>query len=78
VTKWQVVVHNDSVNTFSVVADVLTRVAGLTPDEAIASMWRIHNEGSLTIASAGRDAAESMVARLHGFGLDATVHWTES
>jgi ATP-dependent Clp protease adaptor protein ClpS len=73
VTEWHVVVHNDSVNTISVVVDVLNRVVGLPLDDAVAGMRRIHEQGSAAISSTSRDAVETMVARLHGYGLDASV-----
>jgi len=78
VTDWHVVVHNDEVNTFQVVVDVFHRVVGLPMEDAVAGMWRVHDQGSAKISATGRDAAEAMVARLQGYGLDAAVGWAES
>ena len=75
---WHIVVHNDEINMFQLVADVLHRVVGLPMEDAVAGMWRIHDQGSAMISATGRDAAEAMVARLQSYGLDAAVGWAES
>jgi ATP-dependent Clp protease adapter protein ClpS len=77
VTDWHVVLHNDEMNTFPLVVDVLNRVAGLKLDDAVAGARRVHEHGSVLISAAGRDAAEATVARLHSFGLDASVGRSE-
>ena len=76
-TDWHVAVHNDEMNAFPVVVDVLNRVVGLTLPDAIAGAWRIHEQGSALISSTGRDAAEAIVARLHSYGIDASVGRSE-
>jgi ATP-dependent Clp protease adaptor protein ClpS len=73
VTDWHVAVHNDEMNLFPVVVDVLNRVVGLKLEDAIAGTWRVHEKGSVLISSASRDAAETTVARLHSYGIDASV-----
>ncbi|MFI9380617.1 ATP-dependent Clp protease adaptor ClpS [Kutzneria sp. NPDC052558] len=72
-TDWHIVVHNDEVNTFPLVVDVFQRIVGLSMDEAIAGMRRVHEHGSAMISAADRAGAEAMVARLHTYGLDASV-----
>jgi ATP-dependent Clp protease adaptor protein ClpS len=73
VTDWHVAVHNDEMNMFPVVVDVLNRVAGLTLDVAIVATRRVHEQGSALISSTSREAAEATVARLHSYGIDASV-----
>jgi len=77
VTDWHVAVHDDELNVFPVVVDVLNRVVGLKLDDAIAGTRRIHEQGSALISSTSRDAAEAMVARLHTYGIDASVGRSE-
>jgi len=77
VTDWHVVVHDDDMNMFPVVVDVLNRVVGLPLAEAVAGTRRIHEHGSVSISAAGRDAAEATVARLHSYGLNASVGRSE-
>lgn len=72
-TDWHVAVHNDEMNSALVVADVLNRVAGLPLDDAKAGVVRLHQQGSVLISSTSRDAAEAIVARLHSYGIDASV-----
>ena len=76
-TDWHVAVHNDEMNTFAVVADVLNRVVGLKLDVAVAATWRVHEQGSALISSTSRGAAEATVARLHSYGIDASVGRSE-
>jgi ATP-dependent Clp protease adaptor protein ClpS len=77
VTDWHVAVHNDEMNTFPVVVDVLNRVVGLKLPDAIAGTRRVHEKGSVLISSTSRDAAEATVARLHSYGIDASVGRSE-
>jgi ATP-dependent Clp protease adapter protein ClpS len=78
VKQWQVVVHNDAVNFYAVVVDVLNRVAGLSYDAAIEATKRIQETGIAAISSPSQHAAELMAVRLRGYGLDATVAWSKS
>lgn len=76
--QWQVVVHDDAVNSYPVVVHVLNRVAGLSLDEAVAATARVQEAGEAAISSTSRPAAEATVAQLRGYGLVATVDWSRS
>jgi ATP-dependent Clp protease adapter protein ClpS len=71
---FRVVVHNDALNTFALIVDVLNRVCALPPADAVTVARQIHNEGRATVGLAmTRADAEAMVARVQGFGLLAMI-----
>ncbi|HTI27548.1 MAG TPA: ATP-dependent Clp protease adaptor ClpS [Kutzneria sp.] len=71
---YRVVVFNDDLNTMVLVTDVINRACGVPLPEAAAMMRRIHTEGCSTVGLLPtRDDAESMAARLLGFGLRVKV-----
>ncbi|MFC0437232.1 ATP-dependent Clp protease adaptor ClpS [Kutzneria buriramensis] len=76
--QWQVVVHDDAVNFYAVVVDVLNRVGGLSYDNAIEAAKRIQETGMVAISSTSQHAAELTAVRLRGYGLDATIAWSKS
>jgi len=78
VTDWQIIVTADRVNSALSVVHALDRVVGLSRDNALAAADRMREEGLAAISSPSQQAAESTVARLRGYGLDASVAWSES
>jgi ATP-dependent Clp protease adapter protein ClpS len=71
---YRVVVFNDNLNTMALVTDVINRACGVPLPEAATMMRQIHTEGRSTVGLLPtRDVAESMAARLLGFGLRVKV-----
>ena len=70
---WLVVVWNDPINLMSYVTFVLQKLFGYSKDKATKLMLEVHNRGRAVVASGTAETAEHDVARLHGFGLLATM-----
>ena len=70
---WNVIVWNDPVTLMTYVVLVLRRLFGYDHETATKLMLRVHNEGSAVVATQPREQAEVSVARLHAFGLQATL-----
>lgn len=70
---WNVVVWNDPVNLMSYVVLVFRRLFGHDHATATMLMLQVHNEGRAVVARQPREQAESSVAQLHSFGLQATL-----
>jgi ATP-dependent Clp protease adaptor protein ClpS len=68
--RWNVIVRNDSHNTFDHVAQTLARVIpGVTLDGGYAFADRIHNTGLAIVWSGHREAAEHYWEMLRAAGL---------
>ena len=68
--RWNVIVRNDSHNTFDHVAQTLARVIpGVTLDGGYAFADRIHNTGLAIVWSGHREAAEHYWELLRAAGL---------
>ncbi|MDJ0791427.1 MAG: ATP-dependent Clp protease adapter ClpS [Acidimicrobiia bacterium] len=70
---WQVVVWDDPVNLMNYVVFVFREIFGFDKAKATKLMLQVHNEGKATVFSGPREQAEMYVARLHGYGLWATM-----
>lgn len=70
---WHVVVWNDPITLMSYVVLVLRRLFGYDHEHATRLMLQIHHEGKAVVATQPREQAEVSVARLHAFGLQATL-----
>lgn len=70
---WNVVVWNDPVSLMSYVVLVFRRLFGFDHATATRLMMQVHTEGKAVVATQPREQAEVSVARLHAFGLQATL-----
>lgn len=70
---WNVIVWNDPVTLMSYVVLVLRKVFGHDHAKATSLMLQVHHEGKAVVATQPREQAEVSVARLHAFGLQATL-----
>jgi len=52
---------------------VLQKLFGYSREKATRLMMQVHNEGKAAVSEGQREKAEADVARLHGFGLWATM-----
>jgi ATP-dependent Clp protease adaptor protein ClpS len=70
---WVVIVWNDPVNLMSYVTLVFQKLFGYTRAHATRLMLQVHNEGKSVVSTGTREKAELDVARLHAYGLWATM-----
>lgn len=70
---WRLVVWNDPVNLMSYVSYVFRSYFGFSPEKADKLMLQVHHDGFCTVRSGSREAIESDVQAMHGFGLNATM-----
>ena len=70
---WRVIVWNDPVNLMSYVVFVLQKIFGYSREKATSLMLQVHREGKAAVSEGTREKAEADVARLHGYGLWATL-----
>jgi len=70
---WIVIVWNDPVNLMSYVVFVLQKLFGYSREKATRLMLQVHREGKAAVSEGTREKAEADVARLHGYGLWATL-----
>ena len=70
---WVVIVWNDPINLMSYVTLVLRKLFGFSKEEATKLMLQVHNEGKAIVSSGEKEKAEFDVARLHAYGLWATL-----
>ncbi len=70
---WIVIVWNDPINTFDYVTFVFQKVFGYSRAKARRLMLQVHHEGKAVVASGTREKCEIDVARLHAYGLWATL-----
>jgi ATP-dependent Clp protease adaptor protein ClpS len=70
---WLVVVWNDPINLMSYVTWVFMKLFGYPKARAEKLMWDVHTKGKAVVSSGPREKAESDVARLHAYGLWATM-----
>lgn len=74
---WLVVVWNDPVNLMTYVTFVFQKLFGFSHEKATALMLDVHYKGRAIVASGTRERAEHDVARLHRYGLLATLEHPE-
>jgi len=70
---WITIVWDDPVNLMSYVTYVLMELFGFTREKAYELMMKVHTEGKAVVSSGSREEMEHDVARLHEFGLWATL-----
>ena len=70
---WITLVWDDPINLMSYVTHVFMTVFGYPKDKATALMLDVHERGKAVVSTGPRERMELDVARLHGFGLWATV-----
>ena len=70
---WVVIVWNDPINLMSYVTHVFQKLFGYTEAHATKLMLQVHHDGKAVVSSGNREKAELDVARLHGYGLWATM-----
>ena len=67
---WLVIVWNDPVNLMSY---VVQKLFGHSREKATRLMLQVHHEGKAAVSEGTREKAEADVARLHAYGLWATM-----
>ncbi len=75
---WNVVALDDPVNLMSYVVYVFQKLFGFSQEKAHRKMMEVHDDGRSVVASEDRERAEFFVARLHAYGLLATIEQSES
>ena len=70
---WIVLVWNDPINLMSYVTLVFQKLFGFSLAKATKLMLQVHEEGKAVVASGTRERSELDVARLHAYGLWATM-----
>jgi ATP-dependent Clp protease adaptor protein ClpS len=70
---WVVIVWNDPINLMSYVTLVFRKLFGYTEAHATKLMLQVHYEGKSVVSSGSREKSELDVARLHAYGLWATM-----
>ena len=70
---WLVIVWNDPVNLMSYVVFVFQKLFGYSREKATRLMLQVHHDGKAVVSDGNREKAEADVARLHGYGLWATM-----
>jgi ATP-dependent Clp protease adaptor protein ClpS len=70
---WVVIVWNDPINLMSYVTLVFQKLFGYTREHATRLMLEVHYDGKAVVATGNREKAELDVARLHAYGLWATM-----
>jgi ATP-dependent Clp protease adaptor protein ClpS len=70
---WIVIVWNDPINLMSYVVLVFQKLFGYTRDKATKLMLDVHQKGRAVVSSGPRERCELDVARLHAYGLWATL-----
>jgi ATP-dependent Clp protease adaptor protein ClpS len=70
---WVVIVWNDPINLQSYVTYVFQKLFGYSRAHATKLMLQVHNDGKSVVSSGTKEKAEHDVARLHSFGLWATM-----
>ena len=70
---WIVIVWNDPINLMSYVTLVFQKLFGFSLQKATQLMLQVHNDGKAVVSSGNREKSELDVARLHAYGLWATM-----
>ena len=72
-SPWVTIVWDDPVNLMSYVTYVLMELFGYTREKAHGLMMQVHTEGKAVVSTGSREEMEHDVARLHEYGLLATL-----
>lgn len=70
---WITIVWDDPVNLMSYVTYVLMELFRFTKEKAHELMMQVHTQGKAVVSSGSREEMEHDVARLHEYGLWATL-----
>ena len=70
---WITIVWDDPVNLMTYVTYVLIVLFGFTKEKAHELMMKVHTEGKAVVSTGSREEMELDVARLHEYGLWATL-----
>lgn len=70
---WITIVWDDPVNLMSYVTYVFMELFGYSKERATELMLKVHNEGKAVVSTGSREEMEHDVARLHEYGLWATL-----
>ncbi|MEI7540107.1 MAG: ATP-dependent Clp protease adapter ClpS [Actinomycetes bacterium] len=70
---WVTIVWDDPVNLMTYVTYVLMELFGYTKEKAHQLMMKVHTEGKAVVSTGSREEMEHDVARLHEYGLWATL-----
>ncbi len=70
---WVVIVWNDPINLMSFVTFVFQKLFGYSKSKATKLMLDVHEKGRAVVSNGTKDEAERDVARLHTYGLWATM-----
>ena len=70
---WVTIVWDDPVNLMTYVTYVLMELFGYTKEKAHELMMKVHMEGKAVVSTGSREEMEHDVARLHEYGLWATL-----
>jgi ATP-dependent Clp protease adaptor protein ClpS len=70
---WVVIVWNDPVNLMTYVTWVLQKLFGYPKAKAEKLMMDVHTKGKAVVSNGSKEQAEADVARLHAYGLWATM-----
>jgi len=70
---WIAMVWNDPVNLMTYVVFVFQKLFGYSREHATRLMMQVHHEGKAVVSSGAREKIEADVARLHAYGLWATM-----
>ena len=70
---WVTLVWNDPINLMSYVTHVFQKLFGYDREKATRLMLDVHRRGKAVVSSGSREQMEHDVARLHAYGLWATL-----
>jgi len=70
---WVTIVWDDPVNLMTYVTYVLMELFGFTKEKAHQLMMQVHTQGKAVVSTGSREEMEHDVARLHEYGLWATL-----
>ena len=70
---WVTIVWDDPVNLMTYVTYVLMQLFGYPREKAHELMMKVHTEGKAVVSTGSREEMEHDVARLHEYGLWATL-----
>lgn len=72
-TPWVTIVWDDPVNLMTYVTYVLMELFGYPREKAHELMMKVHTQGKAVVSTGSREEMEHDVARLHEYGLWATL-----
>jgi ATP-dependent Clp protease adaptor protein ClpS len=70
---WVTIVWDDPVNLMTYVTYVFMELFGYSKERATELMLKVHNDGKAIVSTGSREEMEHDVARLHEYGLWATL-----